>query len=117
MIIKHLIKQIPNKAGFKFDQIIASPSKLSGKNKKILNKLINTFEMENGDNIMIKNALLIWKRLHKSIKHLSAKEQFEIIYKSLMIAYDARISGFNQIYDNNPNKKMHEDWNLLEIEN
>tara|TARA_R110002049_G_scaffold292343_2_gene476839 strand:+ start:413 stop:793 length:381 start_codon:yes stop_codon:yes gene_type:complete len=83
--------------------LLASRSLIKGKDKSVLNKMFDTFEMINGNNTMLETSFIVWKRLSPKIKHLKASDQFEIIYESTMIAYDARISAFDHMSNYKPN--------------
>jgi len=91
-----------------YDTVLAFRSSLKGKDKKVVDKMFNTYEMVNGNNDMLQNAFIVYKRLHPFVKHLTSKEQFEIIHESTMIAYDARISAFDHMANYKPDLELPE---------
>lgn len=91
-----------------YDTVLAFRSSLKGKDKKVVDEMFNTYEMVNGDNEMLQNAFIVYKRLHPLVKRLTSKEQFEIIHESTMIAYDARISAFDHMANYKPDLELPE---------
>lgn len=72
---------------------------LKGKDKIIVKFLFETYGNMDDNDMMLNISFVIFKRLHPIIKHLTSKEQKDIIHQSIMIAYESRISGFEHMIE------------------
>jgi hypothetical protein len=69
----------------------------SESDREVAQRMIATLKGVNGNDDMLETAFIVWQRLHKTINHLSAKVQWDILYEATMIAYDARIAAFDHV--------------------